>query len=118
MEVPVPSLPSKTDWKKFFKVLMLVLFVLLILGLIYYFAIRQKVDSTKVKKLISEEAKKYDASKIVEVETILLQGVEEIESSPMLFRQAKTYSKMNNIPIEQVLVDNAIAQAKIYKYIE
>lgn len=118
MDNPVAVItPTKTSTIKFIKAFGFVVLVIFILGLIWYFILYKNVDDKKVKLLINEEAKKYPTEKVIEVEKLLLQGVREIEYSPILFRQAKDYAKNNGIPLEQVLVANSIAMAKKLGYI-
>ena len=93
----------------------IVVFILLMWAM-YYFLYLRKISMSQVKLLISKASAKYKQPANVEV--LLLQGVVEIKDNPKALEQAFTYSKNSNIPIEQVLVDNAIAMAKSYGYIE
>ncbi len=97
------------------KIIIVVAVILLILG-IYWFLFIKKINRTEVKRLISVQSAKYNDP--TGVEKVLLKGVREIEESPKAIKQAWAYSKTSSVPIEQVLVDNAIAMAKQYKYID
>lgn len=109
-------LPSKEKSYKFLKGFLFILICLLLIGVIYAFYVGRKASDKTIKKLIAEEAKKY--SNPVEVEKLLMQGVREIESSPIRFNQARQFAKSSGAPLEQVLVDSAISMAKNLNYID
>jgi dipeptide/tripeptide permease len=97
------------------KTVLSVALAILVLAGLYWLIFVTKVDMSKVKSLIADQSSKY--SDPTQVSTILLQGVNEIISSPVAFKQAEDYAKNSNVAIEQVLVDNATAMAKQYGYI-
>lgn len=111
METPV--IVKKTY--PFLKFVLSVFLAIVAIGAVYFLYIRITVNESTVKNLIAAAAKNYESP--VTVEKILLQGVREITHSPLAFDQAKDYAKATNVPLEQVLVDNAIAMAKNIGYI-
>lgn len=115
MEPTAPAIVSKKNISFGLKIfLWIIIFLLLIYGLFFFFLLRG-IKMSEVKLLISKASKNYENP--VAVEKILLQGVEEIKSSKNAIEQARAYAKATGISIEQVLVDNAVAMAKNYGYI-
>lgn len=116
MENPI-AVPTKTQTNKFLKGFMFVVLSLLIVAIIWFIIVNRSVNRKRIKELVSLEAKKYPLEKVSAVEKLLMQGVYEIESSPIKFKQAKQYSKASGVPLEQVLVDSSVAAAKYLGYI-
>lgn len=108
-------IPSKGQSYKFLKSFLCVALCIFIIGIIYFYIVGRKANKKKIKVLISDEAKKYESP--LEVEKLLYQGVLEIESSPIRFKQATSYAKATGVPLEQVLVDSAVTMAKNIGYI-
>lgn len=104
---------GKYMWLKIFAWIAL---FFLVIFLIYWFFFRVKVNMSQVKVLIGNATK--DSATAANDQKILLEGVYDIMANPLLMKQAKTFADANNIPIEQVLTDNAIAMAKEFKYIK
>lgn len=114
IETIVPNASSKT--KSNLRFVAGVVLVLLLVFVGYYIYVRSRFNMTTVKSLVSEAAAPYQAQASM-VETILLQGVYEIVNNPFALRQATDYGKAMNLPVERVIVDNAIAMAKELQYI-
>ena len=116
MENPIAVLtPTKSTAKNFFYFALWVVLTFLLVFAIYWIFFKPKVSMKEVKRLIGLVSAKY--SDPVNTEKILMQGVQEILISPLAMRQAKTYSGSSKIPIEQVIVDNAVAMSKEFGYI-
>lgn len=99
------------------KVLIIILAIVAFLATVYYFFFPH-LNMKEVKKSISEfAATAEDPAQSVSLEYILLQGVHEIRWNFSSYRQAKKVASAGNIPIEQVIVDAAINQAREYGYI-
>ncbi len=97
------------------KTILKIAIILLILIALYWFIFLRSINMTTVKTLVAKASANY--SDPANVQKLLLQGVREIEASPTALKQAKAYAKISNIPLEQVIVDNAVAMAKQYGYI-
>ncbi len=109
--------PSKGGLKNFWNILLWIFGFGALFALIYWLLFLKGVSWTVIKQLIATESANYpDASKI-ELEHIILQGCKEIVYSPTEMMQVKEFAKFSNLPIEQVIVDNAIAEAKLRKYV-
>lgn len=91
--------------------------VLLTTGIVWFFFIRVKIDWKEVQRLIGLDAAKYGEN-AAQVEKILLQGCKDFASDSGKMKQAKTYAKANNVAIEKVIADSAVAAAKQLGYIE
>lgn len=117
MENPIDTLtPTKKNAVNFFHFLLWVLLAIGVIFVIYWAFIRTAVDSAKVKLLVANAAKNYTDT--VSAEKLILEGVKELEGNPYTFKQAKTFSKSSGVPIEQVLVDGSIANAKNLTYLK
>ncbi len=103
------------------KVFLSLLAVALLVGAIYWFVFIRGINWTTIKTLISQESAKAvqnpNVTRPVDLERVLMTGVQNIIDDPRLFLQAKDYSKNSGIAIERVLVNNALAMAKDFQYI-
>ncbi len=117
MTNPITAItPSKSTVHTAVKMFGWIILFIILVWAIWYFFLRLKYNTTKVKVLISEAAKKYTGNEVA-VEKLLLEGVKDIANDRELSKQANIYAKSTNVPIEQVLVDSAVAMAKQFEYI-
>jgi len=118
MTNPITALtPSKSTVNYGLKIFGWIIIFLLLVWALWYFFIRVKFNKSKVKQLISEASKKYVGNE-ANVEKLLMAGVEQIAYDRELSKQAKVFADSTGVPIEQVLVDNAVAMAKQFEYIQ
>ncbi len=118
MENPVTTIATASKGVSVafvWKTLLALLAIALLFVLIYWFVWLKGLSWPTIKKLVSEDAAKYDNPS--NVEKILMQGVKEIVTDYRLMVQAKTYAKQSGMPLERVLVNNSLALAKQYQYI-
>lgn len=74
-----------------------------------------KVSWSEVKKLVTEESKRYETPD--KVYPILIQACKEIVTDQELFKMAKIYAKDSGVSIESVVVSSAVSQAISYGYL-
>lgn len=119
VSIPSPAalIPSKSSWTFGLKILAWVLFFALVVFIIYWVVYLRGINWTTIKSLISQEAAKYPGNE-ANVEHILMDGVKHITGTPHLNAQARSFAKDSKLPLEQVLVDNAIAMAQMAQYIK
>lgn len=98
------------------KLLIVFIGISFLAGIVYWIWYSFGISWSRVKQLIAEESAKHEG-KEVETERILLQGAKEVVSNPRLNKQARAFAEANQIQIERVIVDNAIAMSKNLGYI-
>lgn len=109
---------SETSTKKSpWKIVGILLGIAALIGTAFYFFFPH-LDMKVVKQNISDfAATAEDPAQSVSLEYILLQGVNEIRWRRSSYLACKKVASAGNIPIEQVIVDAAINQAREYGYI-
>lgn len=112
MDSPV----SKSTAKKGLNIFMWIIIFILLVVFVYWYMYVRGINMRTVKVLVADASKKYKDP--ASVEKLLLTGVKEIITSGSALKQARSYAKSTGIPIEQVLVDNAVAIAKSLNYIQ
>lgn len=108
--------PSKATAKNAINFVLWAVLSFLIVIAIWFLLFRVRYSWAKIKMLIAVEAKKYQNP--LQAEKLLVEGVDAIVLDPGLIRQAMQYSRSTGTPLEQVLVDNAVAMAKQFNYIK
>jgi len=103
--------PTKKTLSTAVKFLIFALASALVVGLVYWFWALRGASWSKIKELISQESGKYVGEEVT-TEKILLSASRDILTQPHLSNSARTFAKAHNIPIERVVVDNAIAMSK------
>lgn len=107
--IPTPSTKTKKG-----RVMLFVIGLILLLVVLWYF-FYPRLDMKQVKQEISDFAK--DSSDPVHLELLLLQGVHEIRWQRSSYLQCKKVAQEGNIPIETVIVNAAIEQARLQGFI-
>lgn len=95
----------------------IVILIVTIMIILFVYRNYLEFNNKAVKNFISDEADKYGDNKN-EVFKILHDAAQHILADRNLTNQVRTMAKASGMPKEQVLVNAAIEQAKLYKYIK
>lgn len=90
------------------------IFILLCVGAWFMF-FRIACDWKIVASLAGQAAQKY--ADPVAAEKVITAGINDLKHDSQKMKQAAEYAKANNIAIERVIVDSAVAYAKQMKFL-